>query len=456
LGRRLSAQSAGAIWKIDDKSGADRKQRQAVAQLLAEGFEAKGTREVSRLLGHEDQRIRLKAQFELVDRTESEALTKESNGGERIKRIHAVWGLGQLARQGDSLATDQLLYLLNDDDSEMQAQVIKVLADLDPGSFDGDRLIRFLASSDPRVRFQAGLAIGNHGVEEAFGAVVGMIESNGGEDLYLRHSGIMALKGIGGAERFSSHGSEEVRISAVVALRKSRSPAVVSFLKDSSEFVQEKQNALMALASIDLPEAHSVIGQWAAKLESASVPVTLLLDVIEAAKKVGFDDAVAAFEASRPANDPNGPYLESLEGGNPEAGEKVVNMHLGGQCVRCHRFSSELGSKIGPNLKSIGSSKDRAYLLRSLIDPQADIAPGYGVVSITLKDGSTASGIAGNEDSDSIGILSVDREDAQRIPKSNIASKTDPISTMPPMGFVLTKRELRDVVAYLASLDDGK
>lgn len=657
----------GAIWKIDDKSGADRKQRQAVAQLLAEGLEAKGTREVANLLGHEDQRIRLKAQFELVDRTESEVLTKESNGGERIKRIHAVWGLGQLARQGDSLATDQLLYLLNDDDSEMQAQVIKVLADLDPGSFDGERLIRFFASSDPRVRFQAGLAIGNHGVEEAFGAVVGMIESNGGEDLYLRHSGIMALKGIGGAERLSSHGSEEVRISAVVALRKSRSPAVVSFLKDSSpevvreaalaihddlsipeampalaslidgnldsgdpalasrvinanlrlgrledvnrvvalasrenvdsplriaaldalyawvdtpildrvdgrarllksrsrqavvdvvepvlnsllstpdsvvlqkvvetasrlgvslsqvalgdllhnaeapeslrsraleslgtseaieyalsarssllrstaaslliaqdpqratkvlagildssELVQEKQNALMALASIDLPEAHSVIGQWAAKLESASVPVTLLLDVIEAAKKVGFDDAVAAFEASRPANDPNGPYLESLEGGNPEAGEKVVNMHLGGQCVRCHRFSSELGSKIGPNLKSIGSSKDRAYLLRSLIDPQADIAPGYGVVSITLKDGSTVSGIAGNEDSDSIGILSVDREDAQRIPKSNIASRTDPISTMPPMGFVLTKRELRDVVAYLVSLDDGR
>jgi quinoprotein glucose dehydrogenase len=653
----------GAIWKIDDKSGADRKQREAVAQLLAEGLTTKGTREVRNLLGHEDQRIRLKAQFELVARTERETLTKESNGRERIKRIHAVWGLGQLARRGDSLAIEQLLYLLDDDDSEIQAQVIKALADLDPGSFNGEKLIPFLASSDPRVRFQAGLAVGNHGVEEAFGSVVEMIEANGVEDQYLRHSGIMALKGIGGAERLSSHRSEEARISAVVALRKTRSPAVVSFLKDSSpavvreaalaihddlsipeampalasliggdldfgdlalanrvinanlrlgrledvdrvvalasresvdsqlrnaaldalyawvdtpvldrvdgrarplgprsrqavvdvvepvlnsllltpdsvflqkvvetashlgvslsqvalddllrnaeapeslrsraleslgtsealeyalnarssllrataaslliakdpqratkvlagildnsELVQEKQNALMALASIDSPEAHSAIGQWAGKLDSASVPAPLLLDVIEAAKAAGFDDAIATFEANRPVGDPNGPYMESLEGGDPDAGEKVINTHLGGQCVRCHRFSSESGSKMGPDLKSIGSSKDRTYLLRSLIDPQADIAPGYGVVSITLKDGSTVSGIAGEEDSDSIDILSVDREDAQRIPKTNIVSRTEPISTMPAMGFVLTKRELRDVVAYLATL----
>ena len=40
----------------------------------------------------------------------------------------------------------------------------------------------------------------------------------------------------------------------------------------------------------------------------------------------------------------------------------------------------------------------------------------------------------------------------QRIAKSDIAERTNPVSAMPPVGLVLKPREVRDVVAYLATL----
>ena len=38
------------------------------------------------------------------------------------------------------------------------------------------------------------------------------------------------------------------------------------------------------------------------------------------------------------------------------------------------------------------------------------------------------------------------------IEREDIASLTPPVSSMPPMGLILNKRELRDLLAYLLSL----
>ncbi|MCZ6674315.1 MAG: hypothetical protein O7C75_15410 [Verrucomicrobia bacterium] len=40
----------------------------------------------------------------------------------------------------------------------------------------------------------------------------------------------------------------------------------------------------------------------------------------------------------------------------------------------------------------------------------------------------------------------------QSLAADEVVSHTDPISSMPPMGYLLTKRELRDVVEFLSSL----
>ncbi len=45
-------------------------------------------------------------------------------------------------------------------------------------------------------------------------------------------------------------------------------------------------------------------------------------------------------------------------------------------CGACHKFASQAGS-IGPDLSSIGANYDGDYLLRAIVEPNADIAEGY-------------------------------------------------------------------------------
>jgi len=45
-------------------------------------------------------------------------------------------------------------------------------------------------------------------------------------------------------------------------------------------------------------------------------------------------------------------------------------------CIACHVFE-ETGGQIGPNLSSIGATRDREYLQRAILDPNADVSEGF-------------------------------------------------------------------------------
>lgn len=45
-------------------------------------------------------------------------------------------------------------------------------------------------------------------------------------------------------------------------------------------------------------------------------------------------------------------------------------------CDACHMIKGE-GGEVGPDLSAIGANRDRAYLRRALLDPNADIADGF-------------------------------------------------------------------------------
>ena len=129
----------------------------------------------------------------------------------------------------------------------------------------------------------------------------------------------------------------------------------------------------------------------AERLSTGETEPALQLDIIEAATKRGLEAYLAGFESNRPQGTPTAAFIETLEGGNAEAGKAVTEIHLAAQCARCHKFDSGRGSNIGPNLQNIGSEKDREYLLRALVDPGADIAQGYGMTTVTLTNGETIS-----------------------------------------------------------------
>lgn len=232
----------GRVMRMDDPAGegwADRAEtktllREGVAQFLPEGLWA--------LLGHADQRVRMRVQFELVKRPAgAEALRAAAERHpQRLGRIHGIWGVAQLART-DAKAAEALVPLLADVDVEVRGNAAKAIGDARLKSA-ADAVAKLLADDSPRVRFLAGMALGKIGGVDQLKAVVRTLEENNDRDAFLRHAGVMAMAAAGADDalavvRLSESPSPAVRVAAVVALRRSAHRSVAVFLNDADERV---------------------------------------------------------------------------------------------------------------------------------------------------------------------------------------------------------------------------
>jgi putative heme-binding domain-containing protein len=94
----------------------------------------------------------------------------------------------------------------------------------------------------------------------------------------------------------------------------------------------------------------------------------------------------------------------------------------------------------------------REQLLEALVDPNARIAPGFGTVGISLRNGQRVDGTLREETDTHVVVMAGTPPVEQRIAKSDIAERTNPVSAMPPLGLVLKPREVRDLVEFLAML----
>lgn len=233
--------SYGRIWKLDDKRGAAYAERQQTKALLAASFKEKKTDELEALLKNADRQVRLKAQFELVNRgaageqTFKKALAQTDH---QLARVHAIWGISQLARK-ESKYAQTLLPLLQDADPEIRAQAARWLGDIKYKEA-GDKLLPLLKDSYHRARFFAAEALGRIAYEPAINPIIELLRSNNDEDVYIRHAGSLALARIGKPEpviNLSKDASRAVRIAAVVALRRMEHAGITAFLNDADEFI---------------------------------------------------------------------------------------------------------------------------------------------------------------------------------------------------------------------------
>jgi putative heme-binding domain-containing protein len=143
------------------------------------------------------------------------------------------------------------------------------------------------------------------------------------------------------------------------------------------------------------------------------------------------------------------PAIETKAAGDPAAGEKVF-WGKGG-CGNCHALRGGRGGRLGPDLGNVAATRSVAHLFESILDPNADGAPGYRATTITLKDGREVKGVARNRTNYSLQL-----QDAQG--KLHLISMGDVAkmsvaegSPMPKdFGKRLTKTEVEDVVAFLA------
>jgi quinoprotein glucose dehydrogenase len=210
----------------------------------------------------------------------------------------------------------------------------------------------------------------------------------------------------------------------------------------------ERQAGYRALAHIQHPEAVKLL---LPQLQNIGKLPGMALDIYEACelrKEPEIVEVLATLNAEL-AETPLGAFAYSLEGGDASTGKEIIDAGGLGQCLVCHKIKGK-GGDAAPDLSSIGL-KDRAYLLESLILPQAQIATGFGISSFTLNDGAI---VAGAVISESPTILVVRAPDGQEttLALANIASRTPPVSAMPPIGQLLSKQDVRHIVAYLAGL----
>jgi quinoprotein glucose dehydrogenase len=227
-----------------------------------------------------------------------------------------------------------------------------------------------------------------------------------------------------------------------------------SVLRAGTSTLHERQRAFATLAAVKTPDADARLLAWAERLaQPDGVPTELVLDVLDAAtvratpelKSIVDRHQVAMQQADLMTR-----FRHSLSGGDPDRGRTLFFNHAIAQCVRCHAVRGT-GGTAGPDLSQIGGKNPREHLLQSLIDPNAKIAAGFAPVVLVLTNGKTIAGTLKSEDAQKVVVQTPDGA-VVTVPTADIDERNTGVSPMPLVRNVLSPRELRDLVEFLATL----
>jgi putative heme-binding domain-containing protein len=212
----------------------------------------------------------------------------------------------------------------------------------------------------------------------------------------------------------------------------------------------EKQNALNTLPRLNEPTAATLVEAQLDSLLKGKTPPELELEILEAAAHFpALRPKLEAHAAALPAGDELAPYRLALRGGNAAEGKRVFFEKAEAMCMRCHKIKKD-GAEVGPDLTTVGSRQTREYLLESIVNPNAKIAQGFESVMVTLTDNSVQAGIARGDTPTHLSLM-LPTGKLEKIPKARIKSQEKGPSGMPALAAVLSKRELRDLIEFLAA-----
>lgn len=217
----------------------------------------------------------------------------------------------------------------------------------------------------------------------------------------------------------------------------------------------EKQDAVQRLAKLRTAESDKKLQELGNELVTGTLNPAIQVEVLEVLrhrdeKRSVWRKILEHYdEFMNQGTDPLATHRVALVGGDADAGQALFLNHQAAQCLRCHSVGGH-GGIVGPELKGIASRHDADYLLESLVYPSAKVVEGFGIVSITLKDGKTVAGVLQSKTDASVTVL--DGTTPIVISTNDLKEISPPLSAMPPMVGLLTPRELRDILAYLQTL----
>lgn len=232
-----------------------------VAKIMADGFSGLELPQLAKLLAHQDQRVRLRAQLEIAKRPQAlpiftAAANQQLNP---LERLHGVWGLGMLARlQKSNPATGFLINHLKHPDALVRGQAAKALGESPLQK--AEPLIPLLSDPSPRVRALAAIAIGRKKDSAALSGLIDMIALNNDQSPVLRHAGVMGLLGSATPEYLGgliAHDSSAVRRAAVIALRRMQSDQLLGYLGDSDLSIVDE--TIRAIHDTEMESARNAV-----------------------------------------------------------------------------------------------------------------------------------------------------------------------------------------------------
>jgi putative membrane-bound dehydrogenase-like protein len=241
-------------------------------------------------------------------------------------------------------------------------------------------------------------------------------------------------------------------------------PAVRALAYDPKQAVAVRAQAIVALAAMNAVDLDQMIrlasGPDAALRQEA---LRALVQVKEIASRPELQDhriedrdLVARllgkpFFANRPPATDTDAWLKRLDGpADPEAGRRVFEHAKVTSCSKCHRIDGR-GANIGPDLSFIGRT-DRKWIVESILQPSAVVAPHYQPWKVDTVDGKSRVGLlVGTHLDESVYVDT--KGDQFKVLAGDVADAVPTKGSIMPdnLADTLTDQELRDLVAFLAA-----
>jgi quinoprotein glucose dehydrogenase len=219
-------------------------------------------------------------------------------------------------------------------------------------------------------------------------------------------------------------------------------------VSDPAADLSERQASIDLVAMLEHPAATDLVGRLADRLTAGELDPAMALEVREAAsRRLGR----AVMPPTGQADDPLNAWADTVAGGDAARGREIFFGKVEVSCVRCHRAEG-IGGEVGPRLDGIGSRKDVRYLLESIVSPDTQVAEGFQTTILITDEGRPISGIVVSEDDERLTLRSAEGE-LVVVPLSEIEERVAGPSSMPAdLAGKLSRRELRDLMAWLVSL----
>ena len=141
--------------------------------------------------------------------------------------------------------------------------------------------------------------------------------------------------------------------------------------------------------------------------------------------------------------------LPLLKTSDLKRGRALFLSKSGASCATCHQLEG-FGSIFAPDLTGIGTRVTPEFLVRSILEPSAEITEGFAMQILTTKSGDTTAGIILEETGLSVKIAMMDGSLVTVLKKDIVKRETAPISAMPPtFAGLLSPQDVADITAYL-------